>query len=380
MVYDVIIIWAWASGLFAWMHLNKNLKKIVLEKTDKPWTKVLLSWGERANVSNMNIDPEKDYFSQNKKFLLSVFSKFNQWDTMSFFAENWIKLIEEDRGRLILESGNSHDLLDLFLRKIKENNCEIKLNSEVTKLQFLSSDKDRGFRWKVFQITTKNQKYLTKNIIISSGWKSFFQTWTTWDGYNLAKDLWLKIIPTFPWLCWISTKKDLSELSWISTNVKLDLIDNKTKKTIYLENWPLLFTHFWLSWPIIFNTSNAIWEYLVNVWENTDYLLNNLCIELSFNLEWLPKKIINIFELDEENNKINLKLHSLRSWKEAKITTGWIDLNELDNHMQSKKHNWLYFIWEVVDVTWKTGWYNLQWAWSSAFVASEWINWKYKKN
>jgi len=36
----------------------------------------------------MNIDPEKDYFSQNKKFLLSVFSKFNQWDTMSFFAEN----------------------------------------------------------------------------------------------------------------------------------------------------------------------------------------------------------------------------------------------------------------------------------------------------
>jgi predicted flavoprotein YhiN len=23
----------------------------------------------------------------------------------------------------------------------------------------------------------------------------------------------------------------------------------------------------------------------------------------------------------------------------------------------------------VVDITWKTGWFNLQWAWSSAYVA-----------
>jgi predicted flavoprotein YhiN len=38
--------------------------------------------------------------------------------------------------------------------------------------------------------------------------------------------------------------------------------------------------------------------------------------------------------------------------------------------MQSKKYEWLYFIWEVVDVTWKTWWFNLQWAWSSAYVCA----------
>jgi hypothetical protein len=42
---------------------------------------------------------------------------------------------------------------------------------------------------------------------------------------------------------------------------------------------------------------------------------------LEFNLENLPKKIINFFKLDEEKNKIILELHSLRSLKEAKITT-----------------------------------------------------------
>jgi predicted flavoprotein YhiN len=42
--------------------------------------------------------------------------------------------------------------------------------------------------------------------------------------------------------------------------------------------------------------------------------------------------------------------------------------------MQAKKYPGLYFNWEVVDVTGKTGWFNLQWAWSSAFVTAEHIN------
>jgi len=366
MIYDVIIIWAWASGLFAWMNLDKNLSKLILEKTDKPWAKVLLSWGERANISNIGINPERDYFSQNKKFLLSVFSKFNQWDTISFFSSLWINVVEEDRWRLILKSGDSKELLNILVKRVKGNNCDINFNYEVKQISINNN---------IFKIICDNDKiFLAKNIIISTWWKSFFHVWTTGDWYSFAKEFWLKIVPTFPWLCWISTKKDLSDLSGISINLSLKLIDTKTKEILYFENWPILFTHFGLTWPIIFNTSNVIWEYLGKIWENLNYLLNNLSLELEFNLENLPKKIINFFKLDEEKNKIILELHSLRSLKEAKITTWWIDLNELDNHMQSKKYKWLYFVWEVVDVTWKTWWYNLQWAWSSSFVAINNIN------
>ena len=60
MIYDVVIVWAGAAGLFSGIYLDKNLKKIILEKTDKPWTKVLMSGGERANVSNMDIEPMRD--------------------------------------------------------------------------------------------------------------------------------------------------------------------------------------------------------------------------------------------------------------------------------------------------------------------------------
>ena len=46
-------------------------------------------------------------------------------------------------------------------------------------------------------------------------------------------------------------------------------------------------------------------------------------IELEFELDGLAKKVIKFFDLDDdESDKVVLKLHSFRSWKEAKITTG----------------------------------------------------------
>lgn len=376
MIYDVIIVWAGAAWLFAWICLEKNLKKIILEKTARPWTKVLMSGWERANVSNMDIEPTRDYFTQNKKFLHSIFSAYTNWNIMSFFAENGVEIVEEDRSRLILKSGDSKELLDCLLRNLKKNNCDLKVNCDV---------KDILKKENIFEITLSSwEKYFSKNIIISSGWKSFPQIWTTGEGYQIAKKLNLEIVTPYRTLCWMATKKDLSEISWVSTDLEIKLFDKKNlKKLIYTEFWPLLFTHFWVSWPIIHNLSNAIWEYLniLKLEENyfEKYILENLFIELNFDLEKTPKRILKFFDLNEENRKIELDLQNWRSWREAKATWWWVSTSELDNHMQVKKLPGLYFIWEVVDVTGKTWGFNLQWAWSSAFVASKNINKNFAK-
>jgi len=367
MTYDIIIIWAGAAGLFAGINTPKNLKKLILEKNDKPWIKVLLSWWERANVSNMDIVPDRDYFTQNKKFLISIFSRFTNWDIMSFFAANGVNIVEEDRWRLILESGDSRELLDVLLRECRKNNFEIRLNSDVKRVNKMD--------WLYEIITESWLKYKTKNVIVSCWWKSFFQVWTTWEWYNFANELWINIITPYRTLCGMSTKRDLSEVSWVSTDLDMILIDKNNKKPIYREFWPMLFTHFWVSWPIVHNLSNAIWEYLNSLWLNESdfekYIVENLSLNLIFDLDKTPKRLLKFFELNEENKEVKLELHNWRSWKEAKATWWWIDLNELDKHMQSKKYPWLFFIWEVVDVTWKTWWFNLQWAWSSAYACSE---------
>ncbi len=397
MIYDVIIVWAWAAWLFAWINLPKDFKKLILEKNKEPWVKVLLSGWERANVSNMNIEVERDYFTQNKKALLSVFKKYNQWDIQSFFTENSVNIIEEDRWRLILESWDSKELLSLLIRKAKENKCEIRTNSDVKKISPHPNPLPWGEReqGQLFKIETETwEKYECKNIIVSSWWKSFFQVWTTGEWYRFAENFWLNIISPTRALVWLSTKKDFKELSGSSLNCELILKDNK--KEIYTEFWPLLFTHFWISWPIVFNTANALWEYLSSphltsplegegLEKETDkikYILENIKVELKINYDNSTKKINKFFDLpssqpsplgekEQEQFSVEFGLQDWRSWKEAKATGGWIDLNELDKNFMVKKVPWLYFIWEVVDVTWKTWWFNLQWAWSSWYVCGK---------
>lgn len=381
MKYDVVIIGAGAAGLFAGICLDKKLKKIILEKNPKPGVKVLLSWGERANVSNMDIDPMRDYFTQNKKFLLSIFSKYNQWDIMSFFAENNVSIVEEDRSRLILESWDSKELLACLLENLRKNKCELRNGDGVEKIVHNKiGELDNGY----VVITTSGKKYETKSVIVSCGGKSFFQVWTTGDGYKMAKELWIDVTGTYPCLCGITTKQDLKEISGVSAWVDMKFIDTSNGKQIYAETWPILFTHFWVSGPIIHNVSVVAGEYLnsLDIPENEveKYFCDNFSLHINIPLENATKSLKKFFELTAKNDDIILDLHWFRSLKEAKATSGWVDTKQLDNHMQSKKQKDLYFIWEVVDVTGKTGWFNLQWAWSSWFVAAEHINNTTKKD
>jgi predicted Rossmann fold flavoprotein len=62
------------------------------------------------------------------------------------------------------------------------------------------------------------------------------------------------------------------------------------------------------------------------------------------------------------------------SYRNAEITAGGIDTDELSSKtMESKKVPGLYFAGEVIDVAGQLGGYNLQWAWSSGFVAGQYV-------
>jgi hypothetical protein len=59
-------------------------------------------------------------------------------------------------------------------------------------------------------------------------------------------------------------------------------------------------------------------------------------------------------------------------YRNAEVTAGGVDTEELSSKtMEAKKVPGLYFAGEVVDVTGQLGGYNLQWAWSSGFVAGQ---------
>ena len=60
----------------------------------------------------------------------------------------------------------------------------------------------------------------------------------------------------------------------------------------------------------------------------------------------------------------------------AQVTKGGIPLNEVNQNLESKTTNGLYFTGEILDVDGECGGYNLQWAYSSAKVVAGAINLK----
>jgi predicted flavoprotein YhiN len=58
--------------------------------------------------------------------------------------------------------------------------------------------------------------------------------------------------------------------------------------------------------------------------------------------------------------------------KEAQVTAGGIDAKEIEaKTLESKIIKNLYFAGEVIDVDGDSGGFNLQWAWSSGYVAGK---------
>lgn len=360
-MYDLIIIWWGASGLMCSIFAPKSFNKIILESNENLWTKILLSWWERCNFTNINFDVDSCYFGLEKNWLKESFQKFSNKDMIEFLNKNWIDSQVEDNGRVLLKSWNSRQLLEMLVKKSIDNNTQHILGQMVTDVE--------PIEW-WWEVSTQDTKYQTKNLVISTWGRSFPKTWTQWFWYQIAKKLDINLVLPYKWLCSFITKKDFSPISWIATKVEIILKDKDV--SIYQETGNILFTHFGVTGPVIFNLSLAIWNYLrKNNIDNTqihDYLRTNLILDIKFLDENLPKRLKEFFKLYWWKNLINLSLDDWKSWNEAKVTGWWVELSQLDNFFQSKKHKWLFFIWEVVDITWKTWWFNLQFAWTSGYI------------
>lgn len=345
---DVIIIWWGASWLFCSIFADKNLDKLILEKSDKVWSKILLSGWWRCNVTNIKLKPDEDYIWDNIQILHSIFHKFWNYDMINRLEERWLSTHQEKWWKIFLDCEKSNKLLDLLIKESKDNNTEIRNWEEVIDIE---QNKD----W--FVVKTSNKKYTCKKVVVSSWWKTFPQIWATWFAWDIANKLWLQSNTAYPCLCGIETQQDLSWITGNSTNVEIWVSD--WKKILYQSKWMLLFTHWWISGPVVFDVTLHVWKNLED--------LSKWQIKLIFGVHSLTKKIAKFLGLKENENEVNLDIKSFRPWEEAKVTWWGIKLSQLDQKLQSKTIPWLYFIGEACDITGRTWGFNLQWAWSSGY-------------
>ena len=377
--FDIIILGWWSAGLFASVFLPKDKKICIIDKADKLWTKLLLSWGERCNVTNNDLNPSRDYVGENIKALPGIFHAFGNQDMIDFLAFHGIETIVEDRGRVLLKSGKAKQLRDLLVDLATENGVEFFLEQNIIKVS-CHPEWNEGYNWGEldsslhsewqmiwgwqeyrFEITTNNETFYAKNFIVAAGGKSYPQVGATAIGYELAEQFSVRFVAPRAALCGMETNENVAELAGSPAQWTLSLLDGK--KIIYEASWPLLFTHWWLSGPVVFDASLRAASFL------SEYK-KDVMIQLDLDLEHSSKKIFRFFPSLVKDTRLLFGLKSLRPREESKVTWWGVSLQALDKYFQVKAVPWLYFIGEILDVTGRSGWYNLQRAWSTSYICA----------
>ncbi len=403
--YDVIVVGGGAAGMLAAIFAARNGRKVILlEKNDRLGKKLFITGKGRCNITNAcDIEDLFQNVVTNKKFLYGPFYSFSNYDVIQFFEDLGLKTKIERGNRVFPLSDKSGDVINAFIKELKDQNVEVRYLSEVTDI--INKDSIKGVKIK------NNAMVYGKKVIIATGGLSYQLTGSTGDGYKFAKEMGHTITKLYPSLVPMNlAEKELAkELMGLSLkNVQVSVsVDGKT---IFEDFGEMLFTHYGVSGPLILSASSYLIPFMksnekilsidlkpaltyeqldarilrdFDEFSNKQYknaldqLLPRKLIAVIITMSGIdPEKKVNLITKEERNKLVhvlkNFKFHiqSLRDYNEAVVTKGGISVKEINpTTMESKLVHGVYFIGEVLDLDALTGGFNLQIAWSTAYIA-----------
>lgn len=399
---NVAVIGGGAAGLMAAYAAAANGNKVtIFEKNEKCGKKIYITGKGRCNLTH-DCSPEDflQHVVSNSKFLTGAIYNFSPHKTMQFFEDGGLNLKTERGDRVFPVSDKSSDVTKCLEKYCLNMGVIFKFNEKVLKIANLNST--------MFNIITEKSEYPIDCVIICTGGLSYPSTGSDGDGYKFAQQVGHKIIDPKPALCGFNLVGEyFKKLQGLTLkNVKITLKFNGKVREIFGE---MLFTHFGVSGPIILTASSLINRCdLKSVKLSLDLkpaltdeqldnrILRDFDIYKNKNIsnclkQLLPNAIIPVI-LDKcgipQNKKINsitrnerlsllttlknfdMIISSLRSFDEAIVTAGGVDVKEINpKTMESKLVKGLYFCGEVLDLDALTGGFNLQIAFSTGFAA-----------
>jgi predicted Rossmann fold flavoprotein len=403
MIYDCIIIGGGAAGCFAaanLSHLSPDTKILLLEKTGKMLSKVLISGGGRCNVTHqfMDINSFAANYPRGERFMRKILHHFKPTDTFQWFESRGVKLKTEADGRVFPISDRSQDIIHCLLHAMKE--VEIKMNTPVETIE------KSGDTWK---IKVKNaEQFLTKNVLIAAGGSPSFQN------YDWIRNLGMNVQKTVPSLFSFNMKTHLlNDLMGISMkNIRI-----KVNGTKLVGEGPAVITHWGMSGPAILRLSAfgafelaernyqfditlnwlpefseaEILEFLLQFQsENPRKKLQNRPFpeiaerlwlkllsfsEIDAQLNWNAIGLGSIKRIARNLNSFQLSINGKTTYKEEFVTAGGVDLTDINHKTcESNKLPGIFFAGELLNTDGVTGGFNFQHAWTTGFIAAQAIS------
>ena len=180
----VIVIGGGPAGMIASVATaEKGNEVILLEKMDRLGKKLLITGKGRCNItSSLNMEEFIKNIPGNGKFLYSCFQRYTNLDIINFLEEQGLKVKEERGNRIFPQTDKSIDVLNCFIKKLKQFNVQVKLNTKVTEIL---EENGQAVGVKI----NNGEKIYADKIILATGGKSYPLTGSTGDGYVMAEKL-----------------------------------------------------------------------------------------------------------------------------------------------------------------------------------------------
>ena len=398
----VVVIGAGAAGMMAAISAAEHgAHTVVLEHKDRVGKKILSTGNGRCNFTNLVQTPQC-YRSDDPKFPWRVITQFDEKKTVEFF-QNIGVYAKNRNGYLYPNSDQAGAVLD-SLRMEMERLC-VEVHTETEVLEIIPKKN-------LFVIRTGNGNVTADRVILAAGSKAAPVTGSDGSGYAIAKKMGHRIVPVLPALVQLKCKgKFFQSIAGVRIQGCVSLyVDGDC---VCRDTGEIQLTQYGISGIPVFQISRyasraldkgsrvrASIDFMPSWKEDEAFrLLKKRAVMLKekpvgelftgmLNRK-LAQVLIKLSGMDPSalcerlgNRQLERILYQLKSYEaivmsvnpfsNAQVCCGGVDTREVDpDTMESRIRTGLYLAGELLDVDGICGGYNLQFAWSSGWIAGQ---------
>ena len=405
-VFSLAVIGGGASGLVAAIAAartaklhNKKIKITIYEANSRVGKKILVTGNGRCNITNTDINA--DCYFGSKDLFFSVYERFDNNALIAFFEELGLKVKTDFAGRVYPLSNQAASVLDALRYELLKYKIDIVCDTKITSVKRI----ENGF--------LLNNEFFADVCIVSTGGKAAPVHGSDGSGFELLKPFNIKVTQLYPALTALCVENFTKALKGIRADGEISV--KCAGKTLMCASGEIQYTEYGLSGipsmqvaraaaeQLALNKGKDVFAVVDSAVSMSDEELKQFLMSFSQNnpdmpgemllAGLMPKRLgvslmnecslsieksvrcINPGAFDKLVNAIKhkkYKISSVKGFNDAQVTAGGISADEIDfDTLELKKVKGLYVCGEIVDVDGTCGGYNLQWAFSSGYLAGK---------
>ena len=410
---DVIVIGAGAAGIIAaWRAATLGAKVLLLEKTVRIGTKILISGGGKCNITHAGSieDVLKGFRPNEARFIRPACYRFRNDQIVEMLTDRGLQVYKRPDGRIFPVDQTSKDVVRILGEYLSDSGVDVRFQHVVKGIERTD---DSAFTVRC-QLGEDEHIFSAPSVIVCVGGSSYPNSGTTGDGWQWARSLGHSIVKVRAALAPMYLHLEDADPAERAGIALRDCILKARFEGKEIARWlgDLLFTHQGVSGPTVLGISRVVAEKLPDgpVSLEVDLVPNKtfeaLVDEVLALTTQHPRRLVANFVDDLVPSRLVLAILEsasipadtiggrfdkksrnrlvtvLKGWtlgivrtvplEKGEVVAGGISLEEVDpQNLRSNLVPGLYFSGEVLDIAGAVGGYNLQAAFATGYVAGE---------